>query len=81
LSASCTARRLHWRKIVQKILLEAGKTKALKTPTLFEVVKNDPQVCSLKSNIIYELERKLTEILLIYEQSKLNLRTLFFEIK
>jgi DNA primase len=56
-------------QIVQKDIIEASKKQKSAENTsqkAFEVVKNDVQVIGQKVNIIYELERKLIEILLIY---------------
>jgi len=56
-------------QIVKKDILEAGKKQKNTENTeqkAFEVVKNDTQVVAHKVDVIYELERKLIEILLIY---------------
>ncbi|MFN3753397.1 DNA primase [Flavobacterium sp.] len=56
-------------QIVQKDISEAGK-KLKNTEnsgqTAFEVVKNEPQITQEKVNIIYDLERKIIEMLLLY---------------
>jgi DNA primase len=52
-------------QLVQKDISEAGKK--LKTEQkAFEVVKNDIKVTQEKFNVIYELERKIIEMLLLY---------------
>ncbi len=52
-------------QMVQKDISEAGKK--LKTEQkAFEIVKDDIKVTQEKVNIIYELERKIIEMLLIY---------------
>lgn len=56
-------------QLVKKDILEAGKKQKNTENTeqkAFEVVKNDTQVVAHKVDVIYELERKLIEILLIY---------------
>jgi len=56
-------------QIVKKDILEAGKKQKNTENTeqkSFKVVKNDTQVVAHKVDVIYELERKLIEILLIY---------------
>lgn len=56
-------------QIVKKDILETGKKQKNTENTeqkAFEVVKNDTQVVAHKVDVIYELERKLIEILLIY---------------
>lgn len=52
-------------QMVQKDISEAGKK--LKTEQkAFEVVKNEPLVAQEKINIVYDLERKILEMLLLY---------------
>jgi DNA primase len=52
-------------QLIQKDISEAGKK--LKTEQkAFEVVKNEPFVQHERVNIIYELERKIIEMLLLY---------------
>jgi DNA primase len=52
-------------QLVQKDITEAGKK--LKTEQkAFEVVKNEPQIAQEKVNIVYDLERKILEMLLLY---------------
>ncbi|MFN3967997.1 DNA primase [Flavobacterium sp.] len=52
-------------QLVQKDISEAGKK--LKTEQkAFEVVKNELQVAQEKVNIVYDLERKILEMLLLY---------------
>lgn len=52
-------------QLVQKDITEAGK-KQKQEQKAFEVVKNEPQVSHERVNIIYELERKILEMLLLY---------------
>lgn len=53
-------------QLVQKDIAEAGK-KQKQEQKAFEVVKNEPQVTQQERvNIIYELERKILEMLLLY---------------
>ncbi len=52
-------------QLVQKDISEAGK-KLKQEQKAFEVVKNEAQSPQEKINIIYELERKIIEILLLY---------------
>jgi len=52
-------------QLVQKDITEAGK-KLKQEQKAFEVVKNEPQVSQERVNIIYELERKILEMLLLY---------------
>ncbi len=52
-------------QLVQKDISEAGK-KLKQEQKAFEVVKNEPLVQHEKVNIVYELERKLIEMLLLY---------------
>ena len=52
-------------QLVQKDITEAGK-KLKQEQKAFEVVKNEPLVQHEKVNIVYELERKLIEMLLLY---------------
>lgn len=52
-------------QLVQKDISEAGK-KLKQEQTAFEVVKNESQVTQEKVNIVYELERKIIEMLLLY---------------
>lgn len=52
-------------QLVQKDIAEAGK-KQKQEQKAFEVVKNEPQVSQERVNIIYELERKILEMLLLY---------------
>ena len=53
-------------QLVQKDITEAGK-KLKQEQRAFEVVKNEPQVAQQERvNIIYELERKILEMLLLY---------------
>jgi DNA primase len=52
-------------QLVQKDIAEAGK-KLKQEHKTFEVVKDDVQSSQEKFNIIYDLERKLIEILLLY---------------
>jgi DNA primase len=52
-------------QLVQKDISEAGKK--LKTEQkAFEVVRDEPLVAQEKINIVYELERKIIEMLLLY---------------
>ena len=52
-------------QLVKKDINEAGK-KLKQDQKAFEVVKNETQFTTEKVNIVYELERKLIEILLLY---------------
>jgi DNA primase len=52
-------------QLVQKDITEAGK-KLKQEQKAFEVVKNEPQISQERVNIIYELERKILEMLLLY---------------
>ena len=52
-------------QLVQKDITEAGK-KLKQEQKAFEVVKNEPQVSQERVNIVYELERKILEMLLLY---------------
>jgi DNA primase len=52
-------------QMVQKDISEAGK-KIKQEQTAFEVVKNEPQIAQEKINIVYDLERKIIEMLLLY---------------
>jgi DNA primase len=52
-------------QMVQKDISEAGK-KLKQEQTAFEVVKNEPQVSQEKIDIVYDLERKILEMLLLY---------------
>jgi len=52
-------------QLVQKDISEAGK-KLKQEQTAFEVVKNEPQIAQEKINIVYDLERKILEMLLLY---------------
>lgn len=52
-------------QLVQKDISEAGK-KLKQEQKAFEVVKNEPQVAPEKVNIVYDLERKIIEMLLLY---------------
>jgi DNA primase len=52
-------------QLVQKDITEAGK-KLKQEQKAFEVVKNEPLVQHEKVNIVYELERKIIEMLLLY---------------
>ena len=52
-------------QMVQKDISDAGK-KLKQEQTAFEVVKNEPQIAQEKINIVYDLERKIIEMLLLY---------------
>ncbi|WP_412476703.1 DNA primase [Flavobacterium sp. TBRC 19031] len=52
-------------QLVQKDITKAGK-KLKQEQKAFEVVKNEPQVAQERVNIVYELERKILEMLLLY---------------
>lgn len=52
-------------QLVQKDISEAGK-KLKQEQKAFEVVKNEPLIQQDKVDIIYELERKIIEMLLLY---------------
>ena len=56
-------------QIMQKDISEAGKklkNSETSGQTAFEVVKNEPKVAHEKVDIIYDLERKIIEMLLLY---------------
>lgn len=56
-------------QIMQKDISEAGKklkNSETSGQTAFEVVKNEPKVIQDKVDIIYDLERKIIEMLLLY---------------
>ena len=52
-------------QLVQKDVTEAGK-KLKQEQKAFEVVKDDVTIANEKINIVYELERKIIEMLLLY---------------
>ncbi len=52
-------------QLVQKDISEAGK-KLKQEQKAFEVVKDDIEIAKEKINIVYELERKIIEMLLLY---------------
>ena len=52
-------------QLVQKDISEAGK-KLKQEQKVFEVVKNENLIAQEKINIVYELERKIIEMLLLY---------------
>jgi DNA primase len=52
-------------QLVQKDISDAGK-KLKQEQKPFEVVKNETQIAQDKINIVYELERKIIEMLLLY---------------
>ena len=52
-------------QLVQKDIAEAGKKLKLEQKS-FEVVRDDVTIANEKINIIYELERKIIEMLLLY---------------
>jgi DNA primase len=52
-------------QLVQKDITEAGK-KQKQEQKAFEVIKNEPEFQTEKVNIIYDLERKIIEMLLLY---------------
>ena len=52
-------------QLVQKDISEAGK-RLKQEQKAFEVVKNDVEITNEKINIVYELERKIIEMLLLY---------------
>ena len=52
-------------QLVQKDISEAGK-KFKQEQKAFEVVKDDIEIAKEKINIVYELERKIIEMLLLY---------------
>ncbi len=53
-------------QMVQKDISEAGKKLKQEQQNVFEVVKNETHVSQEKVNIVYELERKIIEMLLLY---------------
>jgi DNA primase len=53
-------------QLVQKDISDAGKKLKQEQQQVFEVVKNEPLVSQEKINIVYELERKIIEMLLLY---------------
>jgi len=58
-------------QLVQKDISEAGK-KLKQEQKVFEVVKNEPLVQHEKVNIVYELERKIIEMLLLYGSQEVD---------
>jgi DNA primase len=58
-------------QLVQKDITEAGK-KQKQEQKAFEVVKNEPEFQTEKVNIIYDLERKIIEMLLLYGSKEEN---------
>jgi DNA primase len=58
-------------QLVQKDISEAGK-KQKQEQKAFEVVKNEPEFQTEKVNIIYGLERKIIEMLLLYGSKEEN---------
>ena len=58
-------------QLVQKDISEAGK-KLKQEQKAFEVVKNEPLVQHEKVNIVYELERKIIEMLLLYGSQEVD---------
>ena len=52
-------------QLVQKDISEAGK-KLKQEQKAFEVVKNEVEIVNERINIVYELERKIIEMLLLY---------------
>ena len=58
-------------QLVQKDVSEAGK-KQKQDQKAFEVVKNNADITSEKVNIIYDLERKIIEMLLLYGSKEEN---------
>lgn len=53
-------------QLVQKDIKEAGKNLKQEQQKAFEVVKNDEPIAHEKIDVLYELERKIIEILLLY---------------
>ena len=58
-------------QLIQKDISEAGK-KLKQEQKAFEVVKDDVTIANEKINIVYELERKIIEILLLYGSKEEN---------
>ena len=58
-------------QLIQKDISEAGK-KLKQEQKAFEVVKDDVTVANEKINIVYELERKIIEMLLLYGSKEEN---------
>ncbi len=58
-------------QLVQKDISEAGKKLKLEQKA-FEVVRDDIEIAKEKINIIYELERKIIEMLLLYGSKEEN---------
>ena len=52
-------------QLLQKDIAEAGKRQKQEQKA-FEIVKNEPSIQHEKVNVVYELEKKIIEILLIY---------------
>lgn len=52
-------------QLLQKDIAEAGK-KQKQEQKAFEIVKNEPSIQHEKVNVVYELEKKIIEILLMY---------------
>jgi len=53
-------------QLVQKDLKEAGKSLKEEQQKAFDVVRNDEPIAAEKIDVLYELERKIIEILLLY---------------
>jgi DNA primase len=53
-------------QLVQKDLKEAGKSLKEEQQKAFDVVRNEDQIQAEKIDVLYELERKIIEILLLY---------------
>ena len=58
-------------QLVQKDISEAGK-KLKQEQKAFEIVKDDVTIANEKINIVYELERKIIEMLLLYGSKEEN---------
>ena len=58
-------------QLIQKDISEAGK-KLKQEQKAFEVVKDDVTIANEKINIVYELERKIIEMLLLYGSKEEN---------
>lgn len=66
-------------QLVKKDITEAGK-KTKQDQRAFEIVKNETQFTQEKVDIIYELERKLIEILLLYGNHETEFEDVIFKL-
>ncbi len=66
-------------QLVQKDISEAGK-KQKQEQKAFEVVKNEPNFQAEKVNVIYDLERKIIEMLLLYGSKEENFEDILLKL-